>query len=445
MGKKSEVASVPIASIKVGDRFRKELGAIDELKDSIRANGLIHPIAVLDEGLGQYLLLAGGRRLKACQELGYPAILVRKYFELNPLQERTIELVENIHRQNMTFVEESELIAEIHELQQQIHGKKMGRTVQDDKGWGQKETAELVGLSRTAVTKKLQMAKALEKIPELKGAKTESDANKLISKLQKVHDTKVAVAATERVQGDSSATQKAKKELGRSYRIVDFLEGIKEFPDKSFDIVEVDPPYSIELDKIKKGFTGEYQDKDKEGYMWFMTEVLKEIDRVTKPTSWLIMWHAPFPWAPFFMEEIPKHDFRLTAKAAVWVKERGQTRVPQFHLASTYESFFYARKMNAQIIGQGHPDVFRTPMIDPDKKVHPTERPIELIQEVLITFGRRGDMVLVPFAGSGNTMLAANNLHMNSVGFDIVESYKDDFLLKIHAGQIHNFNSLKEK
>jgi ParB-like chromosome segregation protein Spo0J len=61
--------------IKVGERFRKDLGNIDDLVDSIREVGLLHPV-VVDHGGN---LIAGERRLAACRRLGLrdiPATIV---------------------------------------------------------------------------------------------------------------------------------------------------------------------------------------------------------------------------------------------------------------------------------------------------------------------------------------------------------------------------------
>jgi ParB family chromosome partitioning protein len=61
---------VPIASITVGPRIRKDIGDIDALAASIAELGLLHPI-VIDK---HHKLLAGERRLRAAQKLGWTTI-----------------------------------------------------------------------------------------------------------------------------------------------------------------------------------------------------------------------------------------------------------------------------------------------------------------------------------------------------------------------------------
>jgi ParB family chromosome partitioning protein len=64
--------AVPIASIKVGPRIRQDFGDIDALAASIAELGLLHPI-VIDK---HHKLLAGERRLRAAQKLGWTTIPV---------------------------------------------------------------------------------------------------------------------------------------------------------------------------------------------------------------------------------------------------------------------------------------------------------------------------------------------------------------------------------
>ena len=61
-----------IAAIRVENRFRKDIGNIDSLVDSIRENGLLHPVVITEEGL----LVAGQRRIAACKALGWEDIPV---------------------------------------------------------------------------------------------------------------------------------------------------------------------------------------------------------------------------------------------------------------------------------------------------------------------------------------------------------------------------------
>jgi DNA modification methylase len=58
-----------------------------------------------------------------------------------------------------------------------------------------------------------------------------------------------------------------------------------------------------------------------------------------------------------------------------------------------------------------------------DKKIHPAVFPIAMATRVIEQFTHEGELVIDPFVGSGTTLVAANDLHRNAVGFDLKEEY----------------------
>ena len=67
-----------------------------------------------------------------------------------------------------------------------------------------------------------------------------------------------------------------------------------------------------------------------------------------------------------------------------------------------------------------------------------------MIQELLCTFAKPRSNVLVPFAGSGNTLLAAANLGMKALGFDLGEEYKNAYVIKVEANLPPDYHSYKK-
>lgn len=70
-------AIIPIADIEVGERFRKDMGDLDALAASIERVGLLHAVVAAVAPSGRLRLVAGERRLRACQALGWERIPVR--------------------------------------------------------------------------------------------------------------------------------------------------------------------------------------------------------------------------------------------------------------------------------------------------------------------------------------------------------------------------------
>ncbi|MBM3144715.1 MAG: site-specific DNA-methyltransferase [Chloroflexi bacterium] len=58
-----------------------------------------------------------------------------------------------------------------------------------------------------------------------------------------------------------------------------------------------------------------------------------------------------------------------------------------------------------------------------DKNLHPATFPLSLAKRVIELFTHEGELVIDPFVGSGTTLLAAQDLNRNAVGFDLHSDY----------------------
>lgn len=56
-------------------------------------------------------------------------------------------------------------------------------------------------------------------------------------------------------------------------------------------------------------------------------------------------------------------------------------------------------------------------------KIHPTQKPVELLKELIRIFTDEGDVVIDPVAGSGSTLRASAELNRNCYGFEIKKSF----------------------
>ena len=97
---------VPLESITFGERFREDYGDLSDLVLSFKKEGIINPLTVRDNGDGTYYLAAGGRRFKAAALAELTEVPVRCYSkDLTELDLRSIELMENICRKEMDWLE----------------------------------------------------------------------------------------------------------------------------------------------------------------------------------------------------------------------------------------------------------------------------------------------------------------------------------------------------
>ena len=69
------------------------------------------------------------------------------------------------------------------------------------------------------------------------------------------------------------------------------------------------------------------------------------------------------------------------------------------------------------------------------EKVHPTQKPVKLLEKLISIFSDEGDVVIDPVAGSGTTLIAAENLNRKAYGFEIKKPFYKDAIRLIAANK----------
>jgi ParB family chromosome partitioning protein len=132
-------------------RYVQDDDALEELSDSIKANGVVQPIMVRpSEDEGRYILILGERRLLASKKAGKTQIpaLVRRV-SLQQAAEMTI--VENLQREDLSALEQAEAF--------RVLSKEFSLT--------QQQIGERVGLSRASVTNYMRLLKLPRDVMQL--------------------------------------------------------------------------------------------------------------------------------------------------------------------------------------------------------------------------------------------------------------------------------------
>jgi site-specific DNA-methyltransferase (adenine-specific) len=91
--------------------------------------------------------------------------------------------------------------------------------------------------------------------------------------------------------------------------------------------------------------------------------------------------------------------------------------------ATRTEFIVFATKGPTRLNGSRDPNLLSIPRINPKLMVHPTEKPIPLLQYLVVKSTDPDEVVLDPFAGSGSTLMAARSLGRRAVGIEIEERY----------------------
>ena len=139
----SALRDVPVGSITPNPhqpRVHFDEDSLGDLAKSIKEVGVLQPLLVREISKGKYELIAGERRWRAAQRanLTVVPVVVREINELASVEQA---LVENLHRQDLTALEEASAYQQLH----------------DDFNMTHEQVAKRVGKSRTAVTNTLRL------------------------------------------------------------------------------------------------------------------------------------------------------------------------------------------------------------------------------------------------------------------------------------------------
>lgn len=445
---------ISISSIKDEGRHRLDLGNIQELMESIKTLGLISPIAVRDDRDGTYTLIAGGRRLEAFRRLAvepeigslYETIPVKIFkHDMTEIELRESELAENMIRKDMTWAEEVVLKRKIHEMMVEKYGEKIGKT-EDAPGWDSVKTAKILNSSTSTISRDLQLATAVEKFPDLSKAKNKSEALQILNKARSNYSNSELEKKMQTIQTNENDKMYHKKKLCDSYVVADCFEKLPSLPDSYFDLIEVDPPYGINFknqdrspNRIKT--SAEYNEIDEEEYPDFLNKLMAICFKKVKPTGWVLFWHS-HSWYPVVSQSAKSEGFLSYTFPGFWVKTAATNMNPTHNLARNYEPFLYLRRGAAKIEKLGTLSTFSSAPLRVDR-IHPTERPIDLMEEIISTFipTNLNKKILVPFAGSGNTLLAACNLGHSAIGYDLTSEYRNGFVSRVMEGTYGAYKS----
>ena len=199
--------------------------------------------------------------------------------------------------------------------------------------------------------------------------------------------------------------------LDFGYYNMDCMEGMKEFPDKYFDLAIVDVPYGIrengdknhtrgKLAKAKdyKSFSG--NDLKPPGKEYF-----EELMRVSK--NQIIFG------ANHLISKIPFDS----SCWIVWDKDNGETDFADCELAWT--SFDTAvRRFKYRWSGMLQED-----MKNKEYRIHPTQKPVALYEWILSRYAKDGDIILDTHVESASGLIACYNTNHKFVGFELDKHY----------------------
>lgn len=209
-------------------------------------------------------------------------------------------------------------------------------------------------------------------------------------------------------------------ELNNIYN-VDSYEAVKDIPDKSIDLVIIDPPYDIphttgggmlEEKGIRNMFDNLVENDITNSFDF---GILKEFDRIMKKRN-IYIWCNKL-LIPKLFEYYKGSLFDIIS----WHKTNAMPLCGSKYLTDTEYCLYFHDTMKLNTTYDTAKTHYEQPINVKDKQKygHPTCKPVNILENLITNSSNEGDIVFDAFAGSGSTLVAAKNLNRQYLGFEI--------------------------
>ena len=201
----------------------------------------------------------------------------------------------------------------------------------------------------------------------------------------------------------------------------DIFLSIREIEDNSIDLIVTDPPYGINFTKgYKSGSKELIHGDDGFSVMVFVDELMREFNRILKPKGAVYIF-TRFDVYPYWWLKM-KNYFNCKNQI-IWFKGGGGMGDLRGNFINNYESIIFATNGSHQIRGKRDGSVWQIGKCK--QEYHETQKPVELIEKILLHSSDVGMTVFDPFAGSGTTGIACMNMDRDFIGYEINKEYYD--------------------
>ena len=208
----------------------------------------------------------------------------------------------------------------------------------------------------------------------------------------------------------------------------DCLERMKEIESGSVEMILTDPPYGMDF---QSNYRKEKHSKIKnDSDLSWLDDWVNELFRVSADNSAHYVF-CSFHNVDKFKQALEK-KFKIK-NMLVWEKNNTSMGDLKGDFAPKYEMIIFMQKGRRLINGKRDANILKFKKTG--NKLHPTQKPVDLLEYLLTKFSGDGDTVLDPFMGSGSTGVAAKNLNRSFIGIEMDEGY-----FKIAQDRIKNNN-----
>jgi site-specific DNA-methyltransferase (adenine-specific) len=217
----------------------------------------------------------------------------------------------------------------------------------------------------------------------------------------------------------------------------DCLNILKLIDDNSIDLILTDPPYIISRDsgytngKLKK-YTShkiDFGEWDKESLD--LESLFSEFKRILKPNGTIIWFYDV--WKLGEIKDVAERLKFKQPRIGQWVKKNPVPINSKINYLSNAIEFFvsFVKKDKPVFNSEYDNAIYSYPIYHAKDRFHPTQKPIELIKELIRKHSVEGMLILDPFSGSATTAVAAMELNRDWIMIEKNEEYYQKSLLRL--------------
>lgn len=191
---------------------------------------------------------------------------------------------------------------------------------------------------------------------------------------------------------------------------------------ESVDAIITDPPYGIgyQSNHRRVEVMGKIAN-DNAPFIWFLYDAFRVLKSGTSGQGALVCF-TRWDVEQVFIDAIRLAGFKVKSEV-IWNKVSPGMGDLKAQFVPTHENIVFAVKGKFSFPGHRPNDVVTHQKLNGMQMIHPTEKPVSLLTNLITSVTKPGDLILDPFAGSGSTLVAAKKTGRRFIGVELDAGY----------------------
>ncbi len=197
----------------------------------------------------------------------------------------------------------------------------------------------------------------------------------------------------------------------------DSLTVLRQMEAESVDAIITDPPYGINYHSK----TNASVMNDKTPFIWWLYDACRVLKSGDSGRGCLVCF-TRWDVEQVFIDAMRLAGF-IVKSEVIWDKVCHGMGDTKAQFAPTHENIIFAVKGKFSFPGHRPKDLITYQKLASSQMVHPTEKPVGLLANLITAVTKPGDLIVDPFAGSGSTLVAAHKTGRRFIGIELDDEH----------------------